>query len=99
MSNPGPAGLPQLQQIVVRMINLIVPLAFVALTIMLIYGGIRYLTSGGDQNSIKSAGQTVTWAILGILFLALAFVFLQIIKAFTGVDVIKFCLSFDGTGC
>lgn len=93
--NPTPVpvpGLPQLQQLFLRLINLMVPLAFIVLTIMLIVGGVRYLVSGGDSKATQVAGQTITWALLGILFLALAWVVLLLIKAFTGVDVTNFNL-------
>lgn len=95
--NPSPssvpaAGITQLQQLFLRILNLIIPTAFIILTIMLIIGGIRYLVSGGDSKAIQQATQTMTWALLGILFLALAWVVLLIIKAFTGVDVTTFNL-------
>lgn len=88
------AGLIQLQQLFLRIINLIVPLAFIILTIMLLIGGIKFLTSGGDAKATQSAGQTMTWALLGILFLALAWLVLLLIKAFTGVDVTNFSLFY-----
>lgn len=88
------AGLIQLQQLFLRIINLIVPLAFIILTIMLLIGGIKFLTSGGDAKATQAAGQTMTWALLGILFLALAWLVLLLIKAFTGVDVTNFNLLY-----
>lgn len=93
---PNPAGLPQLQQLFTRIINLSVGASFIVLTIVLFYAGIRFLTSGGDQKSIKAAADTITWGLLGILFLVLAWLILKLIEAFTGVPVTKFCL---GTNC
>lgn len=92
MGPESAAGLPQLQQLFLRIINLLVPLAFIILTIMLIVGGIRYLVSGGDSKATQVASQTITWALLGIFFLALAWLVLLLIKAFTGVDVTSFSL-------
>lgn len=91
----GPSGLPQLQDLFRRLINLTVPAAFITLTIVLLWGGIKFLTSGGDPNSLKSARELMTWSLLGVLFLALAWVLLLIVHAFTGVDVTNFCLRFD----
>lgn len=92
---PDAAGLPQLQQLLQRIINLSVGLAFIALLIMLILGGIKYLTSGGEPKPLSSANNTITWAILGIIFLVLIWLILLLIEAFTGVNVTKFCLGFD----
>lgn len=41
--------------------------------IMLIIGGIRYVLSGGDQNNITSAKNTILYAIIGIVVAFLAF--------------------------
>lgn len=95
MPNIGPAGVEQLQQIIQRLINLSVGAAFIILTIMLVIGGIRFLTSGGDPKGVQAAGQTLTWALLGILFLVIAWIVLRLIEAFTGVEVTKFCIGFN----
>lgn len=100
-ANPGPAGVLQLQQLIVRVINLSVGLAFIALIVVLVYAGIRFLTSGGDPKVLTTQANTVTWALMGILFLALAWLILKLIAVFTGVDITNFCIGFPGalTGC
>lgn len=87
---PGPAGLIQLEEIVLRIINLSVGLAFIALLVILVYGGIKFLTSGGETKPIQSASGTITWALLGILFLALAWLILRLISVFTGIPELLF---------
>jgi hypothetical protein len=101
MLGPAPAGVQQLQDLFTRFLNISIGLAFIVLTVVLVIAGIKFLTSGGEPKAIQSAGQTVTWAILGILFLALAWLILKLIGAFTGVDVTNFCIGFPGvpTAC
>ncbi len=41
--------------------------------IMLIYGGIRYTTSGGNAKSIEAAKQTVLYSIIGLVVAILAY--------------------------
>ena len=41
--------------------------------LMLIYGGIRYTTSGGNATSVKAAKDTILYAIVGIVVALLAF--------------------------
>lgn len=41
--------------------------------IMLIIGGIRYVISGGDQNQVTSAKNTILYAIIGIVVAFLAY--------------------------
>lgn len=92
-SNPA-AGINQLEQLFLRAIGLVVPLAFIILTIMLFWAGITFLRSGGEAKEVQKAGQIVTWALLGILFLAIAWLVLLLIKAFTGVDVTQFGIKY-----
>lgn len=98
---PGPAGVLQIQELVTRIINLLTGFAFIALTVVLVWAGIRYLTSGGEPKQIQQASGTVTWALLGMLFLVLAWLILKLIEVFTGIPVTKFCIGFPGvpTAC
>lgn len=94
--NPGPAGVLQLQEMLQRFINLSVALAFLATTVMLVWGGFKLLTSGGEPKLINEGWQVITWALLGIVFMAAAWIILLVIKNATGVDVTKFCIGFPG---
>lgn len=89
---PGncPAGLQQIEDIFKNFIQVIVYFGFIVLVIMLVWAGIKYLTSGGEPKTVAQAHQTVTWALLGILFLAIAWLILLLIQAFTGVEVTSF---------
>lgn len=93
-AGPPPAGLPELQNLITRLISLSVPLAFMAVTVVLAIAGIKYLTSEGDSKKIGAAHGAVTWALLGVLFMAIAWLILLLIEAFTGVKVTQFNLSF-----
>lgn len=86
---PEPAGLTQIEDMVGRVISLVVALAFVVLVVMLVWAGIRYLTSGGNAKAVQSASMTLTWALLGMLFLVIAWLLLQLIASFTGIDALK----------
>lgn len=94
---PEPAGVNDLEKLFTQIVNISVGLAFVALVVVLLWAGFKFLTSGGETKALQSASQTVTWALLGMLFLVIAWLILQLIEAFTGVKVTQFCISF--TGC
>ena len=40
---------------------------------MLIYGGIRYTTSGGNEKSVTAAKNTILYAVVGIIIALLAY--------------------------
>lgn len=93
LADVGPAGIPQLEYLFARVVCLTVPAAFVVLFIILLMAGFKFLTSGGEAKALQSASQTVTWGLLGILFLGLVWLILRLIEAFTGVEVTKFTLA------
>jgi hypothetical protein len=39
---------------------------------MIIIGGFKYITSGGDSNNVSSAKNTILYAIIGLIIVALA---------------------------
>lgn len=89
-----PWGVDQIQNLMSRIIQLSAGFAFIALLMMLLYAGIRFLVSGGEAKGLQAASATVTWALLGMLFLILVWLILKLIEVFTGVEVTKFCLGF-----
>lgn len=83
--------LQDLETIFERVVGVAIAIAGIVLFIMLIVGGFKYLTAGGEAPKIESARKTLTYAILGIVFIALSFLFLRFIGVFTGVeDILEF---------
>lgn len=85
-----PAGLDDLENLFRGVISIVVSIGFIAMLVMLVTAGISYLTSGGEPKAVQQAHFTITWALLGILFMAIAWLILQLIKTFTGIDVTVF---------
>ncbi|MFZ5365835.1 MAG: hypothetical protein ACOZBZ_00900 [Patescibacteria group bacterium] len=85
-----PAQLKDLEWIFTRILNIVTYFAVLAVFIMLVLGGFKYLTSGGDPKATESAQKTITYAILGLVFLIGIWLILKFIKVFTGVDVTQF---------
>ncbi|MGB9911495.1 MAG: pilin [Microgenomates group bacterium] len=73
-------------------LNLAIRLAGIALFIMLLIGGFKYLTSGGDPKTKESAQKTITYAILGMVILLGSWLILLFIKEFTGIDLTVFTI-------
>jgi hypothetical protein len=46
---------------------------------MIIFGGLRYITSGGNDSSVTGAKNTILYAIIGLIIVALA----QVLVRFT----------------
>lgn len=85
-----PAGLEEIELVFSNIVSAAVGLAFIAMLVFLIWAGFKYLTSGGEPKAVSAAHQTVTWALLGIFFMAIAWLLLRLIHEFTGINVTIF---------
>ncbi len=66
------SGTTTVNNIISTVINLFSVLVGVIAVIMIIYSGLRYITSGGDSAKITSAKNTIVYAIIGLIVVALA---------------------------
>jgi len=73
-----------------NVVNILLGVAGIALFIMLLMGGFKFLTSGGDPKAIEEAKKTLTYAIAGVVLVVLSFIILRIIEALTGAPVTEF---------
>ena len=69
----------KINDIIHTIVNLLSAIVGVVAVIMIIVGGFRYITSGGNDTSVTSAKNTILYAIIGLVVVALA----QIIVRFT----------------
>lgn len=88
-----PAKLTDLETYFGRIIQTLLELGGIALLVIIIIGGFKYITAGGNPQQAESAKKTLTYAIIGFVLLASSFLILKFIQQFTGVDVTKFQIS------
>lgn len=75
---PDEAGKPQSLQTLVRtVLTWLLGFAIVVAVIVIIVAGYMYITAAGDENKIKKATTTLTWAIIGLI---VAFVALLLVR-------------------
>ena len=65
-------GTQRIQDIVTFIINIFSVIVGIVAVIMIIWGGFKYITSGGDSGNITSAKNTIIYAIIGLIIVALA---------------------------
>ncbi|QQG41888.1 MAG: hypothetical protein HYV90_01085 [Candidatus Woesebacteria bacterium] len=64
--------------------------AGIALFVLLLMGGFKYITSGGDPKAVEGAQKTLTYAIGGLIIILISYLILVLIKTITGVDITNF---------
>lgn len=67
-----------------QIVNIMLFIVGAVAVIMLIFGGIRYVTSGGAQDQVTAAKNTIMYAIIGIVVAILAFAVVNFVV--TGVS-------------
>jgi uncharacterized membrane protein len=65
-------GAETANNLVATIINIISVVVGIVAVIMIIYAGFRYVTSGGRDDSVKGAKNTILYAIIGLVVVALA---------------------------
>lgn len=56
-----------------QVVNILLFIIGAVAVIMLIIGGLRYVVSGGDQNSVTAAKNTILYAVVGIIVAVFAY--------------------------
>ena len=84
----GSLGVSGVWTLARQIINWILIAAGIIAIGFIIFAGIRYVTSGGDQEKVKKAKNTLLYAIIGLLIAALAMIIVNLVLNF-GSNVVN----------
>lgn len=68
-----------LPDLLLRITNILLYLIGTVALVVLIWGGLQYITSGGDEKKIEKAKNTLTYAIIGLIVAIVAYVVVKFI--------------------
>ncbi|MCB9813465.1 MAG: hypothetical protein H6772_03600 [Pseudomonadales bacterium] len=84
------ATIQGLECLIANIFTVIISLIGLAAFVMFIIGSIQWLISGGNSaDGTKKAKDTLTYAVIGIVIALSAFIVLNLITGFTGVENIR----------
>ena len=84
-----PADLVGANGVFTRITNTVLYAVGIISVIMLIYGGLRYVVSGGDSKKVTDAKNTILYAIIGLIISLLAYAIVNfVLKSVIGTDYI-----------
>lgn len=89
----GVATIKGFERVFSNIVIVAIGFAGLALFVMLLVGGFKYLTSGGNPKAAESASKTITYAIGGLVLVALSYLILLLIGTFTGLDLTVFRIT------
>jgi amino acid transporter len=65
--------------IIIKMIDFLLGFAALIAVLFIIYAGILYVTSSGNQDRVKNAKNALTYSIIGLVVIILSYFLVQLI--------------------
>ena len=93
--NEDPALLSDIPKYFGNVLQAMIPLIGIISFVMILAGGFKILTSGGDPKGMAGGKQTITLAIAGIALSIISWLVLVLIENVTGVGVTQFKFGFN----
>lgn len=72
---------------ITRVFSAVMIMGGIATFIYLVYGGIQWVSSGGEKDKVKEARDKITHAIIGMAVLASAWAIFKLIDYFFGLGI------------
>lgn len=95
LSVPGygsvtPPGVPNvsISPIIQTGVSFLFVAAIILTLFFLIYGGIRWIVSGGNKEKVAQARQTLTYAVIGLIIVLLSFFIINTIFGLFGLEFV-----------
>jgi cytochrome bd-type quinol oxidase subunit 2 len=95
---PDPPTLGNLNLIFTNIISVAISLVGLAVLAMIIYAGFLFLSAAGDKDATQRAQKTLNYAIRGLVLAVSAWIILNLIGNFIGIDFSTFTICLPGGG-
>lgn len=89
---PDVKSLPDLEIMFKNLLPVFLGLGGIIFFIMLIVGGFKYMTGGGDPKALEGAKKTITTALAGLILLFSAYLIILLVEKITGVPISTFTI-------
>jgi hypothetical protein len=86
--NPDVATIQGLQCLLANVLAVFLTIVGIAAFLMLIVASFQILFSGGSSQTVEKAQKSVTFAVIGLIIALSAFIILNLVASFTGVNTI-----------
>ena len=83
------ATIQGLECMIANIFTVFIALLGLAGFVMFLVAGVRWLISGGNSKGMETAKNTMTFAVVGLVVALSAFIVINLIADFTGVNVIR----------
>lgn len=78
-STDGKDATKTANSLITTIVNILTALVGIIAVIMIIVGGFKFITSGGESNSVAGARKTIIYALVGLIIVVLAQVIVRFV--------------------
>ena len=77
----GPNGLPNkaLDEVIMDITDWVLGFAGIIAILVIVYGGLLYLTSAGNEDQMEKGKKTLMWGILGLVIIGISYAIVDVI--------------------
>ena len=83
-------GISTLQEIITLSITIIMIVATLVCILLIVWGGIQWITSSGEKAGVESARKRIVFAIIGLVVIFLSFAIIRLVGQFFDLKLLKF---------
>ena len=79
-TNP-PGGVPtDIEQAIMNITNYVLGFIAIIATLVIIWGGVQYLTAAGNEDAVANAKKTISYGIIGMVIAGLAYAMVIVVS-------------------
>ena len=78
-----------ISSIVSALVTIVLVIAAIVFFFMLVIGGIRWITSGGDKAQTEAARNQITAALIGLVIVFAAWAIINLVSTFFSVNILS----------
>lgn len=84
----GLTGVEFFGKLLPTLVGIVLVIGFIIFLFMMLIGGIKWTSSGGDKAQLESARATVIHGVIGVIVLISVFAIVKLIEAIFGVNIL-----------
>lgn len=88
INTSGLPGYKNLSDFITAAIRLAFIIALIAVLIMLVWGAVQWIFSGGDKEAVAGARNRIIHALIGLAILAVTFAIVNFAGQFVGINIL-----------
>lgn len=73
-------------------LSLLIGIAVIIALFFLVYGGIKWILSGGDKGGVEAARNMIVAAVVGLAIVFISFLILNVVGGLFGINLLNFTL-------